>query len=255
MALISKPNYKYIWAVGGDIVEPTDLKKQQGWTAEVPPFQYENWIQNRQDQYLAHINQRGIPAWDGGTEYEAGGLSYVQGSDGKIYKSVAASGPTTTVQDPTTDASDTYWKIAFSVAGEAYTKVESDARYMQGSNNLSEITNQVTARTNLGAVSDAQVDAKFTGTNASLAGNGYQKLPSGLIIQWATVTTNASGVATATLPIAFPNAILKAFLTPAGANSVATIGVSTASTVGVNCYTGHTGAGKAENVSLIAIGY
>lgn len=167
MALISKPNYKYIWAVGGDIVEPTDLKKQQGWTAEVPPFQYENWIQNRQDQYLAHINQRGIPAWDGGTEYEAGGLSYVQGSDGKIYKSVGASGPTTTVQDPTTDASDTYWKIAFSVAGEAYTKVESDARYMRGSNNLSEITNQVTARTNLGVYSKTEVDNEIV--NASIA--------------------------------------------------------------------------------------
>lgn len=113
MALLTKPDMQQVWASGGDIVEPSDLKKQQGWTVEVPPHQFENWIQNRQDEYLAHINQRGIPQWDGGTEYEAGGLSYTQGSDGVIYKSVAASGPTTTVQDPTTDVADTYWTIAF----------------------------------------------------------------------------------------------------------------------------------------------
>ena len=99
---ITKPDMEFIWASGGAIVEPSDTKKQTGWTAEVPPHQWENWIQNRQDTYLAHINERGIPEWDGNTDYLASGLSYVQGSDGKIYKSVAASGPATTVQDPIT---------------------------------------------------------------------------------------------------------------------------------------------------------
>lgn len=119
MALISKPDYTYIWASGGSSVEPSNTKKQTGWTAEVPPFQWENWIQNRQDQFIAHINQRGIPQWDGQTEYEAGGLSYVQGSDGVVYKSVAVSGPSTTVQDPTTDVSDTYWTVAFASTTQA----------------------------------------------------------------------------------------------------------------------------------------
>lgn len=113
MALISKPDYTYIWASGGAIVEPSDVKKQLGWIAEVPPHQWENWAQNRQDQFNAHVNQRGIAEWDGLSEYEAAGLSYVQGTDGIVYKSVAASGPSTTVQDPTTDVADTYWKIAF----------------------------------------------------------------------------------------------------------------------------------------------
>lgn len=113
MPLITKPDYEFIWASGGAIVEPSDVKKQLGWTPEVPPHQWENWIQNRQDQYIAHINQRGVPEWDGNTEYEAAGLSYVQGSDGVVYKSVAASGPSTTTQDPTTDVTDTYWTIAF----------------------------------------------------------------------------------------------------------------------------------------------
>ena len=53
MALITKPDMEFIWASGGAIVEPSDVKKQTGWTPEVPPHQWENWIQNRQDNYLA----------------------------------------------------------------------------------------------------------------------------------------------------------------------------------------------------------
>lgn len=113
MTLITKPDFTYVWASGGAVVAPNDAKKQLGWVAEAPPFQYDNWLQNRQDQMLAHINQRGVAAWDALTNYEAGGLSYVQGSDGKVYKSVAASGPSATVQNPTTDGTDTYWTIAF----------------------------------------------------------------------------------------------------------------------------------------------
>lgn len=124
MTLITKPDFTYVWASGGAVVAPNDSKKQLGWVAEAPPFQYDNWLQNRQDQMLAHINQRGIPAWDGLTNYEAGGLSYVQGSDGKVYKSVAASGPATTVQDPTTDVTDTYWTIAFASTAPATETVQ-----------------------------------------------------------------------------------------------------------------------------------
>jgi hypothetical protein len=162
MALITKPDMEFIWASGGAIVEPSDVKKQTGWTPEVPPHQWENWVQNRQDQYLAHINQRGIPAWDGLTNYLASGLSYVQGTNGVVYKSVAASGPATTVQNPTTDATDTYWTIAFADVGASLTQTAGDARYTQRANNLSDLTNTATARTNLGAAPLAS--PAFTGT-------------------------------------------------------------------------------------------
>ena len=162
MPLITKPDFTYVWASGGAVVAPNDSKKQLGWVAEAPPFQYDNWLQNRQDQMLAHINQRGIAAWDALTNYEAGGLSYVQGSDGKVYKSVAASGPSATVQNPTTDGTDTYWTIAFADVGAFLTQTAGDARYTQRSNNLSDVTNVATARTNLGA---APLDSPaFTGT-------------------------------------------------------------------------------------------
>lgn len=102
-----------IWASLGDLEAPTDAKLELGWMAEVPKAQIENWSQNRQDTFNAHVNERGIAEWDATTDYIAG-KSYVQGSNGNIYKSVQNTGPTTVVQNPTTDVSGTYWTMAFS---------------------------------------------------------------------------------------------------------------------------------------------
>jgi hypothetical protein len=53
----------------------------------------------------------------------------------------------------------------------------------------------------------------------SLTTSGYQKLPSGLIIQWGTGTAVASGTSTVTFPITFPNACLNVVGTPMYATS------------------------------------
>lgn len=152
---ITKPDMTEIWASGGAIVEPSDTKKQTGWTPEVPPHQWENWIQNRQDTYLAHVNERGIPEWDGLTNYLAGGLSYVQGGNGIVYKSVAASGPSTIVQDPTTDVSDTYWTQAFPDVGAFLTEAAGDSRYLRKSLNGSDIISPSAFRGNIGVFGSA----------------------------------------------------------------------------------------------------
>ena len=47
--------------------------------------------------------------------------------------------------------------------------------------------------------------ADFIGTNVNLAGNGYQKLPSGLIIQWGSNNAGSSYIYY-NLPITFPTA-------------------------------------------------
>ena len=54
------------------------------------------------------------------------------------------------------------------------------------------------------------------GFGSSLAASGYQKLPSGLIVQWGSLTatsTTTSTTSNATLPVAFPNAGLSAVAT------------------------------------------
>jgi hypothetical protein len=94
------------------------------------------------------------------------------------------------------------------------------------------------------------------GFGASLGDSGYQKLPSGLIIQWGTGTTNASGLATVTWPIAFPTAVLFAGAYLNNANN-STVQANTPTTTGCNVtsYIANTGAGQANNFRHLSIGH
>jgi len=238
----TKPDYTYKWASDGDKIAPSDAKIQTGWSPEIPPYQWENFIQNRQDEMLAYLNERGIPEWDNRTDYIAG-KSYVQGSDGRVYKSVSASGPTTTVQDPVTDSTDTYWTIAFADVGAFLDQTAGDARYTQRSNNLSDLTNVATARTNLSVYSQAEtytkaeVDSKttvastaqaqelasnttlitplrlaeaFRAGNQLIGSNGFQKIPGGLIVQWGVVAeVTTEGQRFVVYPVTFPTGTLQ----------------------------------------------
>lgn len=87
MAYMNKPQdlTTNIWASAGEVVEPDAAKRNKGWIAEIPPFQFENWIQNRQERAIAHIIQMGIAEWDANTQYQAN-KSYVQDEDGEIYR-------------------------------------------------------------------------------------------------------------------------------------------------------------------------
>jgi hypothetical protein len=60
-----------------------------------------------------------------------------------------------------------------------------------------------------------KADGTPLGTSASLAANGYQKLPGGLILQWGAATSSAGGAQTVTLPITFPTAIRNVQVTAA----------------------------------------
>lgn len=244
MAQILKPvNLSLTWASGGDVLNPGDTKYATGWQVEIPPRQWFNYLDNRQDTALAHINQHGVVVWDATTEYQED-KSYVQGvTNGTIYRCIQ----THTNQDPELDVGNVYWIVAFASAGDFYTKTETDALYLAKASNLGDLPNAVTARSNLSVYSQAEtytkteVDAKttvassaqaqalasnttlitplrlkeaFQGANQSLlANNGYQILPGGLIEQWASVTfTSVSGLQTALLnfPIAFPSLFLSA---------------------------------------------
>lgn len=114
MAEITLPDLSLIWSSAGDILKPSDTKIQSGWAAEVPPRQWFNWLDNRQDQAIAHIAQHGIAVWSAELEYQAG-KSYVQGSNGKIYLCIQ----THTNQDPVSDIAETYW-VDFFAQGQVY---------------------------------------------------------------------------------------------------------------------------------------
>lgn len=204
MANILKPNkLNLLWASGGDILDPGDTKYQTGWGVEVPPRQWENYIQNKQDQAIAHINQHGIAVWDAETEYQAD-TSYTQGAtNGTIYRAkVTHSG-----QNPELDTLNTYWDIAFAAAGDFYTKAEVDADFLAKDQNLGDLLSTSAARTNLNVYSKAEtytkteVDGKTTIASATQA----RELTSNAVLLTPQRLKDAVN-ATSSLPIFAPRA-------------------------------------------------
>lgn len=99
----------------------------------------------------------------------------------------------------------------------------------------------------------------FQGANQSLAANGYQKLPGGLIIQWGTTATGAGGTVAVTFPIAFPNASLSVVGMHVGAGN-ATVIATASSLSSVTLALGASGSlGGAPfgtgTIKWIAVGY
>ena len=174
MAVFNKPQFNSVWATSGAKVAPDAAKINLGWVVEIPPHELDNWIRNRQDALLAHINQMGVVAWDETVEYQAN-KSYVQGSTtGNVYRAVT----THTGINPETDVNGN-WQIAFERGGSALLKAENladvpdkalarqnlgisttqdyDQRYLRASQNLADVPNKATARSNLELYSRQEV--------------------------------------------------------------------------------------------------
>lgn len=58
------------------------------------------------------------------------------------------------------------------------------------------------------AITPAMLRESFLGVNASFASFGYQKMPSGMVIQWGILNSGAAGYQFVNFPIAFPVAFL-----------------------------------------------
>lgn len=188
MAEISKPSdINKIWSSAGDVISPSDTKIANGWAVEIPPRQWFNWLDNKQDQAIAHINQHGIPVWDSVTEYRAG-KSIVQGSNGAFYRSVT----TNTNINPVTDLGGNWFQVAMLPKAT---------------------TSQAQALTDdLSLITPNLLNLAFQGANQSNSANGYQRFPGGVIIQWGTNTTSGQSV-TVPLPITYTAGHLAAVVT------------------------------------------
>jgi hypothetical protein len=96
-----------------------------------------------------------------------------------------------------------------------------------------------------------------SGSPALLSGAGWQKLESGLLIQWGTVTTSAAGTVSGSWPIAFPNACFGAVVTgavPGGSIYVSSIFQRTLAGFSASTRS-NTGVNTSEVCSYITIGY
>ena len=154
MAIFNKPEFNSVWATTGTKIDPGVAKIGIGWVVEIPPHEYANWLENRRDAMLAHLNQAGIPAWDSTAEYQAN-KSYVQGaSTGVVYKCLI----TNTGVNPELDIQGN-WEVAFQRSGEALLK----------SQNLADVPNKAQARVNLGIATTADYDARYLIKSQNLA--------------------------------------------------------------------------------------
>jgi len=166
MPTISKPaSMSTIWAASGIKTAPTDLKTSQGWVIELPPYQTANYIENKQDQFNAHVNMHGMAEWDSVTEYQ-GGLSYSRGSDGLVYKCVA----TNINFDPTNPLNSNFWSRAFENFGSVAVVANALSTLQTSYGTLANLFSVSAARSNLSVYSRVETDVRY----AALAGIGSQ---------------------------------------------------------------------------------
>jgi hypothetical protein len=91
----------------------------------------------------------------------------------------------------------------------------------------------------------------FKGANQLLTGNGYQRLPGGLIIQWIQTTTLGSQGALSNWPIAFPTSCLFAMVFCQNGSSPQTVSLGSKTTTTVQAYAGTVPVG----IGFIGIGH
>ena len=88
-----RPSINRVWAsqaASSNIQDPDTFvpnKVATGWEAEIPPFQWFNWIQNRNDLFKLALAERGVAEWGSDVAYEIHSLAY---SEGHIWVSTQA---------------------------------------------------------------------------------------------------------------------------------------------------------------------
>ena len=242
MPKFDKPsNLNTIWAseaLSQNNVYPSVSYAEEGWLQVKPPYQYENALNFKHDQMLAHLNQLGIPEWDSTTEYQAG-KSYVQGSNNVVYKCIQ----THVNKNPATAGNETFWNV-WEGNRQATTGARGTTQYATSNQAKTGTSNNV-------ALTPFSLLDGFVGI-ADLSDKGYMKIPvnvSGVrrevIVQWNRQATGSSD----TYAIPYPNRALNVQITDSG--SKLAYGVTNITASGFNVLTDDVN----ETYSWIAIGY
>jgi hypothetical protein len=136
MPTYNKPsNLNVVWADSGNKIKPEDSKILTGWVGgEIPPAQFFNYLENRQDRAIAHITQYGISEWDAISDY-IGGKSIVQGSNGTVYRAKVDNFG----KDPTIEQD--YWEEAFSSVNSLTTRAAFVGYITQSTSFSAEVNN------------------------------------------------------------------------------------------------------------------
>lgn len=114
VGIVNKPDINYgIWASNGDVAVPSSEKVEIGHIVEKPKKEIVNWIENRQDQFMAYLNQVGVSEWDSKTTYKAN-ISFVNRS-GTVYKAKSQN----IDKDPTLNQD--IWEISWAAYSDFYT--------------------------------------------------------------------------------------------------------------------------------------
>ena len=129
VGIVNKPDINYgIWASNGDVAVPSSEKVEIGHIVEKPKKEIVNWIENRQDQFMAYLNQVGVPEWDSKTTYKAN-VSFVNRS-GTVYKAKSQN----IDKDPTLNQD--IWEISWATYSDFYNlsnrvdKIEGEEGYL-----------------------------------------------------------------------------------------------------------------------------
>lgn len=246
MVDITKLDMTKLWAASGDKVQPVDTQIASGWLVQAVARQTWNWFENRQDQNIAYMLQKGFPEWDSTTQYIIN-KSYVQRNN-IVYKAIA----TTTGDDPTGSSN---WVKAFpesSVSLEALKPLipASDTiGYFTGTTTAASTPLTSFARTLLGNADAATVRATIAAQVAHIN-----------LTTLSTVTAGANALpyftgtntATTTLLTAFGRTLIDDADAPA---SRATLGLGNSATLNVGTTTGTVAAGDDSRVVSALLNY
>jgi hypothetical protein len=140
------------------------------------------------------------------------------------------------------------------VVGTTDTQTVTNKTIALGSNTVSGTKaefNTAVTDTNFAFVND------FTGSNVSLTADGYQKLPSGLIMQWGTTDViTGPGTLDITFPIVFPTSCVNVQITiKDSSNDTSSTGIAAARSVTATGFTLRNGEDPDMVFNWLAIGY